>query len=212
MDWQRCVERESERYADGLARGEPGQLVRMGNAAYGAGLALLMAGEREHAAVWLERAASCWHESFAEATPTSWGRPIGAIKASLLAGRPDAAAAHARWALGLGTESADSPIGRYAAALALLALAEWERAAEVTASLEGAEGFPADVAAALAAVARGDAAGYAAAAASVLASFETREDYLEDVPVADTVLVLAAFASRRGIDAPLPGSAVLPAF
>jgi hypothetical protein len=211
MDWQRCLERERDRYADGLARGEPAQLVRMGNAAYGAGLALLMAGEREEAGVWLERAAARWHESFASATPTSWGRPIGAIKASLLAGRPAEAAASARWALELGAETADSPIGRYAAALALLTLGAWERARGVAASLEGDAGFPADVAAALAAIAAGDDPAYAEAVASVLASFETREDYLEDVPVADTVLALAALAAKRGIEAPLPGSALLPA-
>jgi hypothetical protein len=32
----------------------------------------------------------------------------------------------------------------------------------------------------------------------VLESFETREEYLEDVAVADTVLVLQALAARRG--------------
>ena len=32
---------------------------------------------------------------------------------------------------------------------------------------------------------------------SVLASFETREDYLEDIPVADTVLVLQALAAKE---------------
>jgi hypothetical protein len=33
----------------------------------------------------------------------------------------------------------------------------------------------------------------------VLESFEQRDDYLEDIPVADTVLVLQAFAAKRGI-------------
>ena len=45
---------------------------------------------------------------------------------------------------------------------------------------------------------------------SVLGSFEAREDYLEDVPVADTVLVLQALAARRGIAAEL-SSSLLPA-
>ena len=41
----------------------------------------------------------------------------------------------------------------------------------------------------------------------MLASFESRDEYLEDVPVADTVIVLQALAARRGLvvelDSPL---------
>ena len=33
----------------------------------------------------------------------------------------------------------------------------------------------------------------------MLESFEVRETYLEDIPVADTVLVLEALAARRGL-------------
>ena len=40
---------------------------------------------------------------------------------------------------------------------------------------------------------------YADSVEDVLESFETREAYLEDVPVADTVLVLQALAARRGM-------------
>jgi hypothetical protein len=43
----------------------------------------------------------------------------------------------------------------------------------------------------------------------VLASFETRDAYLEDMPVADTVIVLEALAERRGM-AVGPSSALLP--
>jgi hypothetical protein len=52
---------------------------------------------------------------------------------------------------------------------------------------------------------------YAEAAESVLTSFETRDEYLEAVAVADTVLVLQVLAARRGIAADLPESPVLPA-
>ena len=44
----------------------------------------------------------------------------------------------------------------------------------------------------------------------VLESFETRGEYLEDVPVADTVLVLQALAAKRGLDVELPHSELLP--
>jgi hypothetical protein len=43
----------------------------------------------------------------------------------------------------------------------------------------------------------------------VLESFETRDEYLEDLPVADTVLVLQALAGRRGMEANL-SSPLLP--
>ena len=65
------------------------------------------------------------------------------------------------------------------------------------------------MAAALAALARRDGAAYADAAALVLRSFEERDAYLEDVPVADTVLVLEALAERRGLAAGL-NSRLLP--
>jgi hypothetical protein len=44
----------------------------------------------------------------------------------------------------------------------------------------------------------------------VLESFESRDDYLEDVPVADTVLVLQALARRRDLAIDLSESALLP--
>ena len=43
----------------------------------------------------------------------------------------------------------------------------------------------------------------------MLADFESRSDFLEDLPVADTVLVLEALAERRGL-AVRPRSALLP--
>ena len=55
--------------------------------------------------------------------------------------------------------------------------------------------FPRDVGDALAMIAAEDVVGYVEAVESVLESFETRDDYLEDVPVADTVLVLQALAA-----------------
>ncbi len=44
---------------------------------------------------------------------------------------------------------------------------------------------------------------------SVLGSFEKRDEYLEDIPVADTVIVLQALAERRGLAAEL-SSPLLP--
>ncbi len=65
------------------------------------------------------------------------------------------------------------------------------------------------MAAALDALAVRDASAYRDAAASVLASFESRQEFLENLPVADTVLVLELLAAQRGIAAGF-SSALLP--
>lgn len=210
MTWEELLEREIGRYDDGASRLDPEQLVRIGNAAYGAGLAALMLDRRDVARAWFGRAASRWRESFAHATPTSWGRPIGALKAALLAGALADARAHARWALDVGSATADSPIGRYAASLATGVLRRWAAMRELAEGLAGEAEFPAGVARALAAIADADPDATGAALREVLVSFETRQRYLEDVPVADTVLVLAALARRRGLAAELPVSPLLP--
>ena len=63
---------------------------------------------------------------------------------------------------------------------------------------------------ALAFIAAEDVVDYVQAVERVLESFETRDAYLEDLPVADTVLVLQALAGRRGMSAEL-SSPLLPA-
>ena len=181
----------------------------MGNAAGATGLSLLMAGDAAGSREWLERAAERYRESYGDAPPGSWGRPIGALKAHVLAGDWEAAEGDARWALDEGAAAADSPIGRYAAVLAYLVLGEWEKARVVADGLRTHDGFPADVADALAYIAGEDPVGYTEAVESVLESFETRDEYLEAVPVADTVLVLQALARRRGIEVAL-SSELLP--
>ena len=210
MDWQAHFDRERARVEDGEARLEPEQLVRIGNASYGAGLCLLMLGREAEAHEWLTRAATRWRESWEHATPTSWGRPIGTIKASLIAGERPAARRYSRWALELGTDTAESPIGRYAASLALLTLARWPDARIIAATIRDLDDFPRDVADALWSIAANDAAGYATAIESIVHSFETREEFLEDVPVADTALALQPLAERRGFAATLGPSRVLP--
>jgi hypothetical protein len=216
-DWQAHVDREDARYRDGESRlpqtadtdARQRQLTRLGNASAGAGLALLMAGRRDEAALRLTRAAERYRESFGDAPAGSWGRPIGAIKARLLAGDWDGAEADARWALEAGAADADSSIGRYAAALAFLVLGDDEHARAQADAIRTRDDFPAEVGDALASIAAHDVVVYALAVEGVLGSFEQRDEYLEDIPVADTVLVLQALAARRGISAELD-SPLLP--
>ena len=202
-DWGALFERETGRYLDGEARLGDGtderqrQLTRMGNAAWGAGLCLLMQGD--DAREWLGRAAERWRESYTDAPPGSWGRPIGAIKALVLAGDWKGAEDAGRWALAEGAAEAESPIGRYAAALACSVLGDWRQARIHADAIRIGDAFPRDVGDALAMIAAEDVVGYTQTVESVLASFETRDAYLEDVPVADTVLVLQALAERRNL-------------
>jgi len=201
--WELRAERATKRYVDGVARlsedddERQRQLTRLGNAAWAAGLSFLMLGLRDDARTWLLRAAERYRESWPLAPPESWGRPIGAMKARLIAGDRAGAEADARWALEAGAAESESPIGCYAAALARLVLGEDAEAhAE---SLRGREDFPAEVAEALSALATGDAAGYETAICALLADFERRDDFLEDTPVADTVLALQVLADVRAL-------------
>jgi hypothetical protein len=212
-DWEALQRGARERYEDGEARlpddpdARQKQLTRMGNAAGAAGLAALMAGEDGRD--WFARAAERYRESWEHAPPESWGRPIGAIKARILAGDWGGAAADARWALEAGAAETESPIGRYAAALAFAVLGEWDDVRLHADYARTHEAFPNEVADALAFIAAEDVVGYVEAVEDVLESFETREEYLEDMPVADTVLVLQALAARRNMAAELE-SALLP--
>jgi tetratricopeptide (TPR) repeat protein len=202
VDWRGRYERAAARYAAGETRElDERQLVQLANAAWAAGLSLLKAGDREGAREWLVRSAARYRESWdAGAAPDAWGRPIGALKALLIAGA--VARETAKWTLGtcLGIRYQDrsvSAIGRYAGTLALLVLGRDEEAAAVAATL--GDGFPVDVADALRALAAHDAGAYRAAIASVRRSFEEREAFLEDVPVPDTALALDALAVVRGL-------------
>jgi hypothetical protein len=210
VDWIPTADEKKARYDATYGELDERAIVRRGNTAYAAGLALLMAGDPE-AAEWLRRAAARWRESWdAGEGRESWGRPIGALKASLLADDDAAVEALARWTLELGTATASSPVGRYAATIALLALGRWPEARHVTESLRERDDFPHDVADALAFIAANDVVAYVEAVESVVESFETREDFLEDLRVADTALVLQKLARRRGIETDLPASPVLP--
>ncbi len=197
MDWRERYERAAARYAAGEKRElDERQLVQLANAAWAAGLSLLPAGDPEGAAEWLRRSAARYRESWdAGAAADAWGRPIAALKALLIAGE-DAREA-ARWALGAGAVRAESPIGRYAGVLSLLVLGRDAEAGALAATL--GEGFPGDVAAALAALAGRDANAYRDAVGAVRRSFETRQEFLEDVPVPDTALALDALAAGRGL-------------
>jgi hypothetical protein len=210
VDWADRAEQAGARYRGGETHdADQRQLTQLANSAWAAGLCLLMAGQAEESREWLRRAARRYRESWEAGAPAdSWGRPIAAMKSLLLAG--DDAAPAARWALDAGAAGAESPIGRYAGTLALLVLAEDAAAHALGSTLSDRDDFPRPVAAGLVALAAADAPAYRVAVGEVLASFEERTDFLEDVPVADTVLVLHALAAARGATVDFPATGLLP--
>jgi hypothetical protein len=215
-DWEERAARAIARHDDGAARlPEDGderqrQLTRMGNAAWAAGLSFLMAGRRDEAGAWLVRAAERYRESWPLAPAGSWGRPIGAMKSRLIAGDLEGARADALWALEAGAPKSESPIGVYAGVLAQLVVAADAEARGPAETLRGREGFPEPVADGAAALAAGDVGAYEGAIRALLADFEARDEFLEDTPVADTVLALQALAGERGLAVALE-SPLLPA-
>src|SRR5256885_4794680 len=217
MSWAERAEAARARYEDGERRlghaveDDPRQrqLTRLGNTAWATGLCLLMDGRRDEAATWLRRAAERYRDSWDEAPQDSWGRPIAAMKALLLAG--DDASQAAQWGLDAGAAEASSPIGRYAGTLALLVLGRDVEARALASTLRDRDDFPRDVADALATVAAADRAGYLIAVENILDSFETRTDFLEDIAAADTVVVLQLLATQRDAAVDLPTSPLLPA-
>ena len=215
VDWDELAERARRRFVDGEARlPEDGderqrQLTRMGNAAWAAGLSLLMSGRRAEAEDWLRRAAETYRRSWPDAPVGSWGRPIGAMKSRLIAGDLEGARTDAKWALDAGAAESESPIGRYAAVLARLVLADDPAAAALVESLPAESVIPPSVTRSLVALAAGDGVAYETAVGELVADFESRDEFLEDLPVADTVLALQALAVERGISVTLK-SALLP--
>lgn len=200
-----------ERYRQGEARDlDQRQLTQLANAAWAAGLHLLLEGKPEESRQWLRHAATRYRESWDAGAPAdSWGRPIAAMKAMLLAGED--ASDEARWALDAGARDAASPIGRYAACLAMLVLGEDVEARALGSTLRNdSPEFPMAVADAVVTVAAADRAGYLLAIEDILESFEQRTDFLEGVRLADTVLVFQILAAQRDCDVDLRPSELLP--
>jgi hypothetical protein len=131
------------------------------------------------------------------------------LKSAVLAG--GGAVGEARYVRAeLGDRDPDSSTASYAQALAALILDE-DRDAGIWAGRmgSGADAFG-RTAAAITALAAGDQDGYGVALAAIVDDFEQRTEHLTGVAIADTAVVLAALAGRRGMAAAIH-SPVLPA-
>jgi hypothetical protein len=216
MDWTTKRDRALAEHARRLeAVDEPGgrpdfRLAGIAGASWAAGLASLMLGDDEQAAALLRRAADEYATSWRAAPEGSWGRPIAMLRCRLLARDLEGARRDAEAALAAGAVEASGPIAGYCAALALLVLGRDAEALPVAQRIaeDGLE--PVAVAHALVALASSDEASLRDARREVLRSFEARDAFLEDTPVADTVLVLDALAREHDVAVEPLASELLP--
>jgi hypothetical protein len=193
-------------------------VLRAAIAADGAAFTAMLAGDLDAARAHLLDAAGRYRDSYATAPPRSFGRLVATLKSSILAGAPDEAAAWVRERIAdaaLGGEygqpdSCDSPTSCYALAVAALAQGDNALAGRAAEGMrEGDRAFQ-RTADAIAALARGDAEGYATAVTAIVRDFEARDAHLTGVPIADTALMLEALAAPRGMAA-RPESPLMPA-
>jgi hypothetical protein len=216
MDWTAkrdwALDEHERRLATRAAEGEREdfRLAGIAGASWAAGLSARMLGEPAEASTLLRRAADEYETSWRAAPAGAWGRPIAMLRCRLIAGDRPGARRDAEAALAEGAAGATGPIGGYCAALALLVTGKDVEAGGFAGRIaeEGLE--PVAVAHALAALASSDEPAFQAARREVLRSFEERDAFLEDVPVADTVLVLDALARIRGLEITPLASTLLP--
>jgi hypothetical protein len=153
-----------------------------------------------------EEAAALYRKSWEAAPPGAYGRLVGMVKVSVIAGSAADEAAYVREAVGA---EPDSPVAWYALALAALAEGDDATATRAAAGMrEGGEAF-ANAADAIAALATADAEAYEAAVLAIVADFEGRDYFVTRIPIADTALVLECLATPRGLAAE-PKSDLMP--
>ncbi|WP_372788416.1 hypothetical protein [Paraconexibacter sp.] len=181
------------------------QLQAEAVAADGVAHRALMAGDEAGASRAFARASATYAASWDLAPPASFGRLVGWMKAAILSGDPalaDAAAPAVLQAIDGDEGAAGSPAAAWAEALA----ASWsqadERLPEAIATMrQGPPPFE-RAAAAVQAIADGDADALPAALDAIIEDFAAREDHLTGVAIADTAMVLAVIAQRRGLPGP----------
>jgi hypothetical protein len=160
-----------------------------------------LAGDVEASRAAFRAAAAIYRASWEQASPTSFGRLVGMLKAAVLAG--DAAEEAAYVEQTLADAEATSPTAAYAQAIAALVLGEDRRARKWAGLMRGPSPAFDRTATAITALADGDAPGYRTALVEIVADFAVREAHLTGVPIADTALMLEALAAPRGLRADL---------
>jgi hypothetical protein len=156
----------------------------------------LLGGDDELGRGLMREASVLYRESWEAAGPRAFGRLIGMLKAAVIAGDGREEAAYVRATIdGVG----DSPPSAYAVAIA--ALVEGDLVVARGAAFDMLEGSEAFRRAGLAIehLASGDREEYEAALDAIVDDFESREEHLTGVPIADTALMLERIAADRGM-------------
>jgi hypothetical protein len=172
-------------------------------AAEGVAHAALVAGDSEAARAAYTDAAGKYRASWALAPPKSYGRLVGLLKASVLAGDATPAAHEVRAALDGDEDAAGSPVAAYVLAVAALILGDDEAVAPLADRMDPRGGAFERTATALRALAAGDGSGYAEAVTAIEADFAGRDEHLTGVAIADTAVMLELIAAGRGLRADL---------
>jgi hypothetical protein len=190
-----------------LADGPHLDLLREAIDVEGRGQRALLAGEERVAVDALLESSRLYRESWELASPTSFGRLIGMLKAAVIAGDASSAAAYVRTQL---PDPVETPPASYA--LALAALVERDDATARAASSGMRSGSPPFIRAADAidGLVEDDSGRYGAALRAIVADFESRDEHLTGVAIADTAIMLERLAEARGM-ACRPISPLLPA-
>ena len=190
-----------------MQEGEHRDLMLAAIAAEGEAHAALLAGDGAAATAAYARAVDGYRRSWALAPPKSYGRLVGLLKAAVLGGNGRAAADEVRAELDGDPDAAGSPVASYVLAVAALIAGDDAAVAPLADVMEPRGGAFERTAAALRALAAGDAAAYAAAAAAIAEDFAARDEHLTGVPIADTAIMLELIARERdlaaGIESPL---------
>jgi len=196
-------------YADSVPRPAHRDLMRAAIERDAEAQEALLGGDRETALAAFRSAADLYRRSWVQSPPGSYGRLVGMLKSSILAGEAAAAAAFARDALADEETVAGSPTASYARALAAL-ISDDDSDAHRWSEAMGAGGDAFErTARAIAALAARDEHAYRAALNEIVRDFEQRQGHLTGVAIADTALMLERVASDREMAAGLP-SPLLP--
>jgi hypothetical protein len=190
----------------GFTEGAHADLLRDALAVEARGQRALLDGDGDTARDELRAAAALYRASWEAAPPASYGRLIGLLKASVLAGDAGAAATYAAAQL---PGDAVSPPASYARGIAALVQGDDATARAAAEAMRGGSPPFVRAAAAIDALAAGDGEAYNKAIDAIVADFAGREAHLTGVAIADTALMLELLAEPRGM-ARRPASPLLP--
>ena len=147
-----------------------------------------------------------YRESWEAAPPGAYGRLVGMIKAAVLAGDAQTAAAYVHAAV---DDPPPSSTSGYALAIAGLVHGDDGMAARAAEAMRGGSEAFDRTADAILALAERDQAAYTTALEAIVDDFAERTDHLTGVPIADTAAMLERIATGRGM-AVEPSSPLLP--